>query len=355
MSRISTLLFAISFSLFFSQVTKAQCTNVAGGSGNNGTCALNATEDFEPAGSTYGFGPTPTWGNSSGYLEATPPSTNLLDLQTPTYLVNSNTVNVRFELTHSNVSTFDVYVITANNPLPILLCSGLTLSNLSANTQLACYQLNLSAYSGQRIRLQFTFHTTSNAKLFFDNFGITIPEAIGLPVNFINFQARGVGNGLQLTWNVANEDRLSSYQLEKSTDGRNYTTIGTITANGQSSYSFVDGNPASGTVYYRVKSIDIDGSYKYSSVLKLDKGRASIVLKVFPLPAISNITIQHATAAQGAKITIAAEDGRIVKSIAPGNASMQTNVDVSGLRAGMYLVRFDDGSGNIETLKFLKQ
>lgn len=356
MRRISTLFLASLCTFVFSNYkTSAQCTNVAGGTTNNATCTQGITETFEPSGSLYGFGPASTWANSSGYLEATPPANNTLDLQTPTFFVNNNTVNVRFELSHSNVSSFDVYVITASNPLPTLLCSGLTLSNMGGNTQLACYQLNLSAYANQRIRLQFTFHTTSSAKLFFDNFGINIPSAIGLPVNFVNFQSKRVSNGLQLTWTVANEERLNHYELERSTDARNYSLIGSLSASGQSSYSLVDLLPASGTVYYRVKSIDDNGTYRYSSVLRLDNGRSSIILRAYPLPAANSITIQHEAATQGARITISAEDGRLVRTITPNISAMQTLVDIASLRPGMYLVRFDNGIGNLETIKIVKQ
>jgi len=123
---------------------------------------------------------------------------------------------------------------------------------------------------------------------------------------------------------------------------------------GQSTYSFVDTKPST-ISYYRIKSIDANGRYTYSSIALVKAGKSMIVLKAFPSPFTKNLSIQHATADPGSLITISAEDGRLIKSVAPITGTQQTDIDLSAAKAGLYLVRFKNGNGRTETLKILKQ
>jgi hypothetical protein len=157
-----------------------------------------------------------------------------------------------------------------------------------------------------------------------------------------------------LKWKVATEENLSGYTVEKSTDGRNFSKIGFVAANGVNNYSFTD-TKSSATSYYRIKSVDVDGKYAYSTVAMVKSGKSLIVLKAFPSPIIRNLTIQHPTALAGSIITISAEDGRVMKSVVPAQGTQQTEIDLSTARSGLYLIRFTNSNGEAETLKVVKQ
>ncbi len=93
-----------------------------------------------------------------------------------------------------------------------------------------------------------------------------------LPVTWLNFTAqKNYNNTVTLQWQVANEINNDHYDIERSNDGINFSAIGSITSlNGNSqnslSYSYIDKQPVSGTVYYRIKQVDKDGKHAYSSV-----------------------------------------------------------------------------------------
>ncbi|MBD0296088.1 MAG: T9SS type A sorting domain-containing protein, partial [Flavisolibacter sp.] len=126
--------------------------------------------------------------------------------------------------------------------------------------------------------------------------------------------------------------------------------------NSKNVYSFIDNSAGIGTIFYRVRNIDIDGQSKYSSILRL-QGINSYgnVLRMYPIPARTEATIEHKQLAQNAKITITTTDGRVVRTITPSAGASHTPVDLSGIAAGSYILRLDDGKGKIETLKFVKQ
>jgi len=103
----------------------------------------------------------------------------------------------------------------------------------------------------------------------FDNLSIG-PQPIQLPVNFIGLVAqRNNSKGVDLRWDVSEEVNVREYLIERSTTGADFTAVGTIAAKGKSIYSFSDPNVPSATLYYRIKSEDFDGKFKYSGILRL--------------------------------------------------------------------------------------
>jgi len=175
-----------------------------------------------------------------------------------------------------------------------------------------------------------------------------------LPVNFTGFYARKVNSNVSLTWNVAFEQNVAGYEVQRSADGSNFTKIGFVNANQSPSYSFTD-SKAIAVAYYRIKSIDNDGSYKYSSIVSLKGQQSDIVLKAFPMPVQSELTIQYNSANNNSKIDILSADGRMIRSISLVNGSQETKLDLSSAKAGVYFARFDNGNGQTQTLKLIKQ
>jgi hypothetical protein len=65
--------------------------------------------------------------------------------------------------------------------------------------------------------------------------------------------------------------------------------------------------------------------------------------------------LQHPVISGKAFPSIITADGRIIRSVQPATGSMQTSVDMSSLQRGVYLLRFDSGDGNVQTMKVVKQ
>ena len=213
--------------------------------------------------------------------------------------------------------------------------------------------------AGTVYRVRFTFtrgNTEANQAILvtFDNFGLD-PAGAALPVSFISFNAQKVSNSTQLTWKVGEEDNVKGYEIERSTDGREFTSVGFVAASGKSTYTFNDAQSTQGTVFYRIRNVDNDGKFKYSNILSLKNGASSLVLRAFPLPALSKLTVQHEAAFNNGKINIASSDGSVVKRIIPTPGSLETTVNLVGLKSGIYILHFDSGNGKTQTMKFMKQ
>jgi hypothetical protein len=88
-----------------------------------------------------------------------------------------------------------------------------------------------------------------------------------LPVELLSFTAECANESILLKWQTASEFNSSHFDVEKSTDGLNWSTIGLLPAAGNSnellSYSFEDASKIANTSYYRINQVDIDGLQKY--------------------------------------------------------------------------------------------
>jgi hypothetical protein len=236
--------------------------------------------------------------------------------------------------------------------------------NPGTNTAVICDFADLSTIpgfpTGGKYRLQFeitprTGDGAAGQTVTFDDFATNGTfSQIPLPVNFIGFEAKRLNSNVQLTWKVAGEENVSHYEVERSNDGRSFATIGNVSKTGRDIYTYTDATTSS-TIYYRVKNVDNDGQFKYSTIARIVNGKSEIVLRAFPQPVQSKLTVQHPSIDGKALVSVSTADGRTVRTIVPANGSMQTYVDMNGLQKGMYVIRFDSGDGNIQTMKVLKQ
>jgi len=86
-----------------------------------------------------------------------------------------------------------------------------------------------------------------------------------LHTQLTSFTATLLNHVVKTEWQVKDED-AEKYCVEKSKDGRSFSTLSTINADGQLNYEIVDPRPFEGHNYYRLKIIDGNGSYKYSAI-----------------------------------------------------------------------------------------
>jgi hypothetical protein len=210
-----------------------------------------------------------------------------------------------------------------------------------------------------RVEIAYVLNTPGTDNFFaaYDNLSIgpvTLPAP--LPVNFMGIVANKTESGISVRWDVADEYDVKEYQLEKSTSGGIFNTVGTVVANKRTVYGYTDPNSKAPVIYYRIKSVDLNGSIKYSGIIKIVNGTSfSNNMHVYPSPATSQLTIQHSQLGYNDRLTITTLDGKILRQVIPGRGNSNTMIEISTLPSGMYLIRLDNGNGKIETSSFIKQ
>jgi hypothetical protein len=117
-----------------------------------------------------------------------------------------------------------------------------------------------------------------------DRFRIVFKKMAVLPVRFATVSAGQKNIDIEVKWVVENELNVSKYEIELSADGSKFTAGGTVSANGHGSYAWIDGNVAKGENFYRIKSINRDGSFEYSRIVKVSVQKSKDPFTVYPNP-----------------------------------------------------------------------
>ncbi|MBI5915430.1 MAG: PQQ-dependent sugar dehydrogenase [Bacteroidetes bacterium] len=114
-----------------------------------------------------------------------------------------------------------------------------------------------------------------------------------LPIELVSFRGEYADSRVVLKWTTASEVNASHFLVERKTESKEFLEIGKVTATGGragSKYSFTDALPFSGVNFYRLKMVDQDGSFKYSSVISV-LGEVETSWKLVPNPATSAFSL----------------------------------------------------------------
>lgn len=205
------------------------------------------------------------------------------------------------------------------------------------------------------VRFEFTYRAILPGNMLFDNLAATISGG-PLPVTFEGFVARKKPDEtVKLLWNVGTEVNVKGYHVESSMNGVDFTNFGYVNATGSKVYSLDYPAKLTQTMFFRVRSVDFDGSSKYTPIIKVyTREQTDKSIQAYPVPAVDMVTIQHARAADRAVILLASMDGKILqqKTVMPN--TLQTQLNISMLGKGLYIIKYDDGMGDIRTLKLIK-
>ena len=174
-----------------------------------------------------------------------------------------------------------------------------------------------------------------------------------LPVSIVNINATDKGNLVTVNWQTATELNTSHFIIQHSTDGSSFTDIGTVIeiGSGANNYSFTDNNPARGTNYYRLKSVDKDGSSSFSKVVSLQLSINNYQMSVVPNPTRDITTIKGSHIAS---IEVIDNIGKLVKVILFKDATNPI-LSVSALPAGVYHLSIHSTNGNVTRVGFIKE
>jgi hypothetical protein len=162
---------------------------------------------------------------------------------------------------------------------------------------------------------------------------------IVLPIELLSFTASVQNSNVELNWITTSENNNDYFNVERSTDALNFTSIGTINGAGNSDetikYSAVDDRPFPGVSYYRLVQTDYDGKRSYSDIVAVEFNEYS--LAIYPNPFSDETTFQTTEDLKGASLTVYNSYGHLVKQIK--NISGQTfTLARENLSGGLYII-----------------
>ncbi|MEJ8756560.1 T9SS type A sorting domain-containing protein [Pontibacter sp. H259] len=208
------------------------------------------------------------------------------------------------------------------------------------------------ANSGREV----SFQLNNNSKMNYRDAAAIVP----LPVSLIGFNATLHEEGVNLNWATASEQNNARFEVERSADGKNFTTIGSVLGAGNSNtrltYTYLDTQLPLAVVYYRLKQVDVDGSYTYTKTIAVEgkKRTGKTLITLYPNPASEIVNLDLRMLPQGDyAVTIVSMDGRVVNSLKL-QSGMNHKLAIGHLAAGKYIIRVQGQSIN-ESHSLLKR
>jgi hypothetical protein len=167
-----------------------------------------------------------------------------------------------------------------------------------------------------------------------------------LPVHLHYFKGQDKGNYNLLTWATATETNNDRFEIERSSDANSFEKIGEVKGAGTSysvsHYEFKDVTPLIAINYYRLKQIDTDGKYKYSTTIVLENERSK-TLSIFPNPVTDKI---YLNSSENGAYRISNMQGQILQA---GDLKSGQPILLRNLPQGIYYLHF-----NYQIAKFIK-
>lgn len=166
-----------------------------------------------------------------------------------------------------------------------------------------------------------------------------------LPVTLTSFEVKKEGEVANLAWSTTKEIGSSEFEIQRSEDGKLWSAIGSVQAAGDSKqinqYLFTDLSPLGGQNLYRLKMIDLDGTFTFSNLKAVF---FSDYLSIYPNPAANELHVRTISGSYPTKISIYKPSGQLVKE-----SVGQSTIDVKTLSKGIYIVNtlYSTGEQNV--------
>jgi hypothetical protein len=166
-------------------------------------------------------------------------------------------------------------------------------------------------------------------------------SATPLPLHWLSANAvLNNTNQARIDWQVK-EKNIMQYEVQKSTEGTRFITIGIVSGqgDGQHSYTFTESQELQQTTYYRIKQIDLDGSSAYSNILTLRTNRGERQASIYPNPASDFVTLSVSKDLLNKNAIVTDLYGKTLQTIKLTNLSFP--ISIEQYPAGTYLIKVD--------------
>ncbi len=178
-----------------------------------------------------------------------------------------------------------------------------------------------------------------------------------LPIELISFNATWMQKGktARLDFKTDKESGVCCFDIEKSTDGFNFYSIGTLPAkniSGIQSYSFIDANSTAKKQFYRLKIKGIAGQLDYSNIQQLQNDKTTEIL-VFPNPTTDVLQLQLNKSYDKMNVQVINSAGQMVKQLTVISSNQIITIPVQNLAAGKYWLHLQSGEEK-QVLQFVK-
>lgn len=173
-----------------------------------------------------------------------------------------------------------------------------------------------------------------------------------LPIKLVEFNAKAIEKTSMLKWISAQADNFSHFEVERSSDLKNFVKIGEVqydyidNRSAERPFAFIDEHPESGVNYYRLKLVDLDQSFEYSSIESVSFDH--YVATLFPNPVVKGANVRVFAPNDSGTVLIVDAHGKLSRRVQYQDPSF--NISTGDMPAGVYYLRYMERE---EVMKFI--
>jgi hypothetical protein len=242
---------------------------------------------------------------------------------------------------------------------PVTATAGAKDGNNAANRTVLSSMINgISIPNGTTFYIRWNDLDATGAD---DGLGIddfTLSTGSLTPVTLINFAVTKKNATSRISWTTTQEVNSREFNVQRLTGRTTWETIATVPAKGNSSsstnYLLYDLHPANGINLYRLQSVDLDSKFYLSDIRRVNFDR-KYTYSLYPNPAKNKlqITADHSFGVNGHLLVLNTRSQIVLdKQVSTRNPVLQ--LDISFLKAGLYILTITAEDGEINMLKFVR-
>ncbi len=188
---------------------------------------------------------------------------------------------------------------------------------------------------------------------------VVIQTCVTLPVTLGGFTATKKNNTALLEWSTFSEQNNRGFEVLRSTDGAEWSKLGFVNSkvagdisSAMLPYSFTDDIPVKGINYYRLRQLDVAGSFKYSSIVFVKFDDIASELSVYPSLADASVTVAGLKGASTIRVINAM--GQVVRTVST-TGELVREINLAHLPGGMYYIQVASRKNVVTVKRIVKQ
>ncbi len=188
-------------------------------------------------------------------------------------------------------------------------------------------------------------------------FYIVFKTMEAMPVTVTSVKATAKNTTVAVQWTVENQSNMKEYDVERSGNGKDFVQAGVVKANNTATsvYNWLDEQPFSGTNFYRIRTVDLNGKTTYTQIVKAEISKVTASISLFPNPAVSPLVhLQLNNAVAGVYyVNLVNPLGQVIvskKIVHAAGSSVETIRWNPGAPHGVYELEITLPTGNEKTI-----
>jgi Glycosyl hydrolase catalytic core len=186
-----------------------------------------------------------------------------------------------------------------------------------------------------------------------------LTDNIVTPVTLSDFKSSRQKDKVVLKWTTQSEINFSHFSLERSTDGKTFYEIAKVDASKNAAgslYAYKDNAPdATAVNYYRLKMVDVDGSFVYSKIISESFQAKDALFEVYPSITKGNtIETRFKEVSEATQIKLFNVNGQLLQTYDLEVGTSAKTLEIGPYTEGVYFLMLQD-KGAVQTRKFIKQ